>query len=293
MVVSAGEFPGSIRIPGTESAFKLGGQARLVAVHTLSALGTEDRFVTSSIPVALPRAGEEARTVYSPIASRLNTDLRMPSPRGPMRLFIETDFAGSGRTSRLRHAFLQTDRFVVGQTWSTFSDPEADTIGIDFEGLNAISRFRQPLFRWTPSGTAARYQWAFAVENPAPDLTGAEGLNFTPDFIARLKFQPGQKRGLALYTDHIQASLLVRQLRGEVPGQAGDALATTGVGGNISGVVVPRWNAHDRIKFAVNVGSGIGRYIADLSSLGGQDAVYDLAQGSLRALPVGERVLRL
>ena len=104
MVVSAGEFPGSIRIPGTESAFKLGGQARLVAVHTLSALGTEDRFVTSSIPVALPRAGEEARTVYSPIASRLNTELRMPSPRGPMRLFIETDFAGSGRTSRLRHA---------------------------------------------------------------------------------------------------------------------------------------------------------------------------------------------
>jgi hypothetical protein len=52
--------------------------------------------------------------------------------------------------------------------------------------LKAISRFRQPLFRWTPSGTAARYQWAFAVENPAPDLTGAEGLNFTPDFIARL-----------------------------------------------------------------------------------------------------------
>ena len=129
-----------------------------------------------------------------------------------MRLFIESDFAGAGKTSRLRHAFLQTDRFVVGQTWSTFSDPEADTIGIDFEGLNAISQFRQPLFRWTPSGTGARYQWAFALENPAPDLTGAAGLNFTPDFIARLKFHPGRKRGLALYTDHIQASLLVRQL---------------------------------------------------------------------------------
>ena len=146
MVVSAGEFPGSIRIPGTESAFKLGGQARLVAVHTLRALGTEDRFVTSSIPVGLPRAEDEARTVYSPIASRLSTELRMPSPRGPMRLFIESDFAGASRTSRLRHAFLQTNRFVVGQTWSTFSDPEADPIGIDFEGLNAISRFRNRCF---------------------------------------------------------------------------------------------------------------------------------------------------
>ena len=203
-----------------------------------------------------------------------------------MRLFIESDFAGAGRTMRLRHAFLQTDRFVVGQTWSTFSDPEADPIGIDFEGLNAISRFRQPLFRWTPSGTAARYQWAFAVENPAPDLTGAEGLNFTPDFIARLRYEPGRKRGLALYTGHIQASLLVRQLRGEVPGQAGDTLVTGGIGGNVSGVLVPRWDADDRIKFAVNAGSGIGRYIADLSSLGGQDAVYDPVQVSLRALPV-------
>ena len=71
-----------------------------------------------------------------------------------------------------------------------------------------------------------------------------------------------------------------------MPGQAGDALATGGIGGNISGVLVPRWDADDRIKFAVNVGSGIGRYIADLSSLGGQDAVYDPVQGSLRALPV-------
>ena len=77
-----------------------------------------------------------------------------------MRLFIESDFAGAGRAMRLRHAFLQTNRFVIGQTWSTFSDPEADPIGIDFEGLNAISLFRQPQFRWTPSSAGSRYQWA-------------------------------------------------------------------------------------------------------------------------------------
>ncbi len=286
LAVTAGDFPGSIRVPGTESSFKLGGQARLVAVHTLDALGTDDRFVTSSIPVGVPRAGEEARTVYSPTASRLSTDLRMPSQRGPMRLFIESDFAGAGRAMRLRHAFLQTQRFVVGQTWSTFSDPEADPIGIDFEGLNAISRFRQPLFRWTPSAAGSRYQWALAVENPAPDLTGAQGVNYTPDFVARLRFEPGRKQGLLLYTGHLQASVLARQLRGEVPGESDTALATGGIGGTISGVLVPRWDADDRIKFAVNGGSGIGRYIADLSSLGGQDAVYDPVQVRLRALPV-------
>jgi hypothetical protein len=123
MVVAAGDFPGSIRIPGTESAFKLGGQARMVAVHTLSALGTEDRFVTSSIPVGATRAEDEARTVYTPMASRLSTELRMPSQRGPMRLFIETDFAGSGRTSRLRHAFLQTPRLWSAKPGPRFRIP--------------------------------------------------------------------------------------------------------------------------------------------------------------------------
>ena len=208
-----------------------------------------------------------------------------------MRMFIESDFAGAGRAMRLRHAFLQTNRFVVGQTWSTFSNPEADPIGIDFEGLNAISLFRQPQFRWTPSSASSRYQWAVALENPAPDLTGAEGVNYTPDFVARLRFEPGRKRGLLLYAGHVQAALLVRQLRGEVSGQPEVSLVTGGFGGNVSGVLVPRWDEDDRIKFAVNAGSGIGRYVADLSSLGGQDAVYDPVQGSLRALPVSSGYL--
>ena len=70
-VVSAGDFPGSIRIPGTDSAIKFGGQARMTLVHTLGPLGTEDRFVTSSIPVGSDQqAGENARTVYSPSPSR-------------------------------------------------------------------------------------------------------------------------------------------------------------------------------------------------------------------------------
>jgi hypothetical protein len=68
---------------------------------------------------------------------------------------------------------------------------------------------------------------------------------------------------------------LVRQLRGEVTGEPDLTAETVGIGGNISGVLVPRWDADDRIKFAANGGSGIGRYITDLSSLGGQDAVYD------------------
>ena len=38
--------------------------------------------------------------------------------------------------------------------------------------------------------------------------------------------------------------------------------------------------------FSLYAGDGIGRYITDLGSLGGQDAVYDSATDTIEALPV-------
>ena len=286
--VSAGDFPGSIRVPGTDAAFKVGGQARMSLVHTLAPLGVDDRFITSSIPVDSQTAGDASRTTYSASPSRLNVDLRSPSRLGDVRTFLEWDFAGAGNAARLRHAFIQAKRWTVGQTWSTFSDPEAEPIGIDFEGLNAISLFRQPQLRFTQP-FRDNLNVSVAVENPAPDLTGAQGVNATPDFVARLRWEPAKGvPGPRLFgrTAHVQAAILVRTLRGEVTGQSDTTLTTGGFGGNISGVLVPRWDQDDRFKFAVNSGWGIGRYITDLGTLGGQDAVYDPLADSLRALPV-------
>jgi DcaP outer membrane protein len=288
-VVSAGEFPGSIRVPGTDSAIKFGGQARMTLVHTLAPLGVDDRFITSSIPVEGSQiAGEDKRTTYTPAASRVNVDLRSPSRVGDFRTFLEWDFAATGRTARLRHAFIQARRWTIGQTWSTFSDPEAEPIGIDFEGLNAISLFRQPQIRFTES-LRENLSLSLAVENPAPDLTGAEGVNLTPDFIVRARWEPsGQLHGPHLLgrTAHVQAALLVRALRGELTNQPETTLSTGAFGANVSGVLIPRWDHDDRIKFAANTGRGIGRYITDLGTLGGEDAIYDPATGSLEALQV-------
>jgi hypothetical protein len=242
--VSAGEFPGSIRIPGTNAAFKLGGQARMSLVHTLAALGTDDKFVTSSIPVADQKAGEDARTVYTPEASRFSIDLRAPLMNATIRSFIEGDFAGSSNTFRLRHAFMQTPHFVLGQTWSTFSDPEAEPIGIDFEGLNAISQFREPQLRYTRA-LREQVHLALALENPAPDLTGAQGVNLTPDFIARIRWEPKKSHELFTTAQHIQAAILARQLRGEVTDQPELTLSTGGFGVNVSGVLAPRWARGD------------------------------------------------
>jgi hypothetical protein len=283
-MAQADDFPGSIKIPGTEAGIRFGGQVRTNFVRNIGALGTDDRFVTSSIPIdGTVEAGRDSRTTISASPSRMETDFRTPTPMGPLRAYVSGDFAGSNRTYRLRHAFGQWRSVLIGQTWSTFSDPEAEPDGLDFEGLNAISLFRQPIIRWTKP-LNERVELALAIENPSPDITGASGVNQVPDVIARLRFQ---KRSTSAEDDgHTQAAFLIRQVRGTPFDQTNTILSTSGVGVHVSGRLHAPWQKRDLIKFASAAGTGIGRYITDLGSEGGQDAVYDPARNSLRSLPV-------
>jgi DcaP outer membrane protein len=285
--VSAGEFPGSIRVPGTDANLKLGGQVRMTLVHSLRPLGVDDRFITSSIPVeGTQTAGEEKRTAYTAEPSKFNMDLRTPSRVGDLRTFLEWDFANDRNGARLRHAYMQSSRWLVGQTWSTFSDPEAEPVGIDFEGLNAISMLRQTQIRFRRR-LRPNLGLAVSLENPAPSLTGAEGVNLTPDFVARVRWESETGLPGAIgRTQHVQVAVLARTLRGQVTDRPESTYSTGGLGGNVSGIVAPRWDPDDRVKFASNFGWGIGRYITDLGTLGGQDAIYDPVANELRALPV-------
>ena len=211
--------------------------------------------------------------------SRFNFDLRTPTGVGYMRAFIEGDFAGSNNTLRLRHAYGQWRRAIFGQTWSTFSDPEAEPDGIDFEGLNAIVLFRQPQIRWS-FPLSERLRMAFALENPRPDLTGATGINRLPDVVTRVRWEPRDG-------GHVQLSGVVRQLRGEPDDFPNEIVAARGYGINISGrLPVLFWSKRDQFLFQHNLGSGLGRYISDLGSLGGQDGVFDSTTHTLRLLDV-------
>jgi hypothetical protein len=288
-----GEFPGSFKIPGSDAALRIGGRVRMTYVNSFDAIGSDDRFVTSSIPIeGSEAAGKTSRVEFSAAPSRLNFDLRTPTGVGYMRAFIEGDFAGGFDVFRLRHAFGQWDRWLLGQSWSTFSDPEAEPDGIDFEGLNAISMARQPQIRWTRPLTE-RLSFAAALEEANPELTGAEGVNQVPDLVVRIRWDPEAPPfpfGFFREGSHVQAALLVRQLRGETEDPNGEprkTLSTTGYGLNLSGVLPSRFGPEkDKVRWAWNFGKGIGRYISDLNAVGGQDAVFDADRDTLDALPV-------
>jgi hypothetical protein len=291
--VEVDDFPASFRIPGSDAAMKVGGQVRLSVIKTIGPLGVDDRFVTSSIPIeGTQEAGKGSRLTYSARPSRLNFDFRTPTGVGSVRAFVEADFAGGDTNSfRLRHAYGQWGQWLGGQTWSTFSDPEAEPDGIDFEGLNAISLFRQPQIRWTKTMRENTFL-AIAAETPSPDVTGATGVNQVPDLVARIRLD--QPRGAQTRIlpggsrpGHLQVAFLGRQIRAEPADQINETVSTVGYGANVSGQRFMKWReGRDNFTFAVNGGTGIGRYITDLGTLGGQDAVYDPERGSLDPLPV-------
>lgn len=278
--VEVGEFPGSMKFPGTDVSVKIGGQIKVDSLYTFgsSAGLSEDLFQTRTISAtATPKSN---RFRMHARETRLNVDVRAPSEWGALRAFTEFDlFGGSsaafpqeqvnGYEIRLRHAYVQVGQLMVGQNWSTFNDPAAFAETLDFAQVNGESFIRQPQARWTqPVGEGVSV--AFAVENPEGDIsdntapgTGRRtNADNVPDVIGNVRYE--QAWG------HLQAGALYRRLK--VTGDTTDPTfndSDAGYGVNVSGkIAVPVINEKDNFKFQVNYGEGIGRYINDLQLTG-------------------------
>ena len=277
---AAGEFPGSFPIPGTNMAAKIGGYVRLGMVDSLDPIGSDDRFVVGSIPVGEPEPGTDKQGfTISAKRSRVNLDMRMDSSVGTFRAFIEGDFAnesGNNNTYRLRHAFGQYQDWILGQTWSTFMDNWPEVMNLMLLVLNAATLSRQPIIRWTKS-LANERTFAVALENPVADISGGDGKGKFGDVVTRVT-KPRE-------WGHLQTALLLRNIAGAPTDDPGNVSSAFGWGMSLSGHNrFKKWSQKDNFKYQFNVGRGIGRYINDLGSVGGQDAVFD-PEGDLKVLP--------
>jgi hypothetical protein len=191
--------------------------------------------------------------------------------------FLEMDFflgaGGNERVSnsyhpRLRHAFFKYNKWLFGQTWSTFQDVGALPENLDFIGPAESTVFvRQPMIRYT-SGN-----WEFAVENPETTITpfGGGGRIVTddgalPDFIGRYTAK--------LNNGYIKAAALVRQLNYDT-GTVDDSEMAYGI--SVSG---KHSLGQDDVRWMATIGSGTGRYLGLNTSNG---AVLD-ATGGLNAI---------
>jgi hypothetical protein len=270
-------FPGSFPISGSSAALKIGGFVKMNIIENFDSIGSKDRFIVATIPVPATNAPAEASLTAS--QSRLNLDLRDTTTLGPLRAFVEGDFAGNEDTFRLRHAYGQFDTLLIGKTWSTFMDAEARPEDLDFEGINGQILVRQPQIRFFPK-VGKNLSLMIAVEDTNPQISGGTGISQIPDIVVSVRRHWFQKW-------HVKSALVFRQLEGKCSCPNEDIQNTNGWAMSLSGrAALSWWDKRDSFQFQLNYGEGYGRYVNDLANIGGQDAVFDQQTGQLTALPV-------
>ena len=248
----------------------VGGYVKLDAMFTDFSDGTvagsspgRDFYIPSVTPVG----GTSENTVFDMHARQTRIHLATDTKIGAQNLksYIEVDFMvnplGDERISnsyapRMRHAYISYGKWLFGQTWSTFQNVASLPETVDFIGNTDAGIFiRQPQIRYT------RNNWQFSIENPETTVTPNGGGtrivaddNELPDFVGRYNYQ---RNDLSLV-----GAVLLRQLTynnsGETPaGSVDDSTASWGV--SLTGKYL--FANKDDIRFGINIGSGMGRYI--------------------------------
>lgn len=263
--VISGAKQGAFRLPGMNTALKVGGYIQADMVHDVrfkngtyfNAGNTPDDSVT-----------DRSHTLLQAKQSRFNLESTTDVGTGtPLTGFLEMDFMGADSSTnevfsnsaglRLRLAYMQYGDFLVGQNWSNFQD---------YVGYPTLLDISSPAGRVFVRQTQLRFNvgnFAFSLENPETqpisgfsneaESLGGIGKDELPDFVASWRGGAGGAKGL------YQASAVLRKLgvQGTVSGVTYDT-SHTGSGINLAG----RWKFEDvTLKANAAYGDGIGRYI--------------------------------
>lgn len=280
-------FPGAWSVPGSNAAMRIGGYVKLNFVNNFDPLVIQDRFIVGAIPPdGFSLDGATEGFAVTAQQSRVNLDLREQTSKGSLRAFVEGDFAGSGDTFRLRHAFGQFGQLLAGKTWSTLMDLDASPEELDFEGINGRINVRQAQLRFFPRVGKA-LNLSVSLEDPAPDISGGTGISKWPDIVIGVDRVPG---GRLAWADRksgwsARTNVIGRQIKARAD-DVGTEKSAIGWGIVASGRIPVRvWDERDQFLWQMIYGDGIGRYVNDLGTLGGQDAIFS-PEGKLETLPV-------
>ena len=186
---------------------------------------------------------------------------------------LETDFNGgsAGGNFRIRHAYGQLHRFIIGKTWSLFSDVTALPSTVNFDGPTGSVIIRTPQIRYYGSNMRGT-RWAVALEYSRPDVdlqefdtTGLSTVQFIPDITARI-----EREGIfgAVQLSGVLTTLSVLDAENNVTNKVG-------FGGNLSGTID---FVSSKILYQLVYGSAISHFITTFDGTG-KDAIYNPETG--------------
>src|SRR5579864_2109576 len=200
---TAGSFPRSILIPGTDTSLKVYGQITEILDYWMSGGNPNASPFNTTIGdngqvAALPlnnggpaKARSNGIFMQSPRESKIGFETRTPTPFGEARTVMEFDWAGSNGfvpgggnpTSvtdnlipRLRYAYGTLGGFLAGQATSNFSDPDANSETLDFGGnVGEPGIVRVPQVRYTV-GVPFGGSFSVSAETPETDIGTGAGI---------------------------------------------------------------------------------------------------------------------
>jgi hypothetical protein len=263
---AAGSFPGSFKIPGTNTSMKFGGYVKADFLHDMKQ-NVGDFPAGWRFSVDPQDLAHKGNTRFDARASRLNFETQTPTSAGVVRTFVETDaFGDAGDTDqttmngtffRIRQAYGVLGNWMAGQATTNFAEFSAFPEVLDFNGPSGQTNLRQGQLRYTaPLGLKATL--SLSAENPNADLVGASSTNKIPDLTAKVLFKGD--RGTAS----------IEGVARRFSNDTGAGVNGWGIGTSGSFKTVGR----DRLQYNAIYGDGIGRYLQQAIFMsGGKDPV--------------------
>jgi hypothetical protein len=153
-------------------SFKLSGFVNLNTIFDFNGLDNYDDFTTSEIPINPTPYENTFRFHMTARQSRLSFNIDYETPWGDLKGFVSGDFYSdnTGITSfyHLREAYLEMGHLLLGQTNTTFGNPDVVPLTVDFEGPNSSTTLRNPMIRYS-NDIGKNWSYILAIEMRGPD----------------------------------------------------------------------------------------------------------------------------
>jgi hypothetical protein len=252
---------------GKWGSLRIYGSMRLNGAFDLNGLLNTNGFSTYDIPVG-EDAINQGRFFMAPYQTRLGIEIKRSGLLSNFRIKIESDFLGTNNGLRLRLAFVETGNFVIGQSWSTFTDVNSVPQTVDVDGPNSSVQLRTVRIRYADRLLKSKLRYIVSLEAPSPDIILPDSLSdrvpaqFIPDLAGQVvrNFDFG----------YISFSTILRGLT--VKDSSGSSEQILGYGFLLAGVY--NLDKENRFLFQGVYGAAISRFITALNGKG-IDLVYN------------------
>jgi hypothetical protein len=216
LAATAGSFPRSFLIPGTDTSIRVGGNITWIADYymeggpannspwntTVGANGQVQGIGITGNGKGSDLFGESLRQ------SQLSVETRTPTPYGEARSYMSFDWAGSSNYApggadpaaisdnlvpRLKYAYGTLGGWLAGQANSNFEDPDANAETLDFGGnVGEPGRVRVAQLRYTmPLSWAWGGALSFSAENPEVEVFTPHGICGSDAGVSSACVSPG------------------------------------------------------------------------------------------------------